>query len=100
MIPIIGIIYFTSGFLPDFKFWQFVILESLVFLNFIYLLIILKKIDSAIALGAVVVFLFVNFIYGQFYKEMDGRIQALQVLAVLIVLNIIVHFIQKKSSPR
>jgi len=100
VIPIIGVNYFTSGFLPDTKFWQFVFLESLVFLNFIYLLIILKKIDSAFALGVVIVFWLANFISSRLFKEIDGRIQALQILAVLVVLNIIVNFIQRKSSPR
>src|SRR5256885_7012352 len=101
VIPILLFIHYYFGYsLFDKEFWQLVFLESLVFLNFIYLCLLLKKIDLVYAISFATVFWFAGFLYMQIYKNIDSRIQSIQILAVLIVMTIVVRFILKKSSPR
>ena len=91
---------YYSGLSLDMKILQILFLAALVCTNFIYLCLVLYKIDPLLILILVSIYYFVEFIYTRFYKDMDERLKFVYLLAVLIVTTIVVHFIRKKSSPR
>jgi hypothetical protein len=92
--------HYWAGLSLDMRILQIVILASLLLTNAIYLCSILYKIDPWLMLIVALIYYSFDFIYERSYKNMDERLKSLYLLAGLLVTTIIVHFIQKKSSPR
>ena len=68
-------------------------------MNFTYLfLLLLKKVGLEAAIIFLLIFSFADYVYEDFYKDMDGRLQLLQLLVGLMVATIIIRFVLKKSS--
>ena len=93
-------VHYWAGLSFDMSILQIVILASLLLTNAIYLSIVLYKIDPLLVLIIPSIYYFFDLIYTRFYKDMDERLKSLYLLAGLLVTTIIVHFVQKKSSPR
>jgi len=84
----------------DSELLQIVFLGALIWTNIIYLCIILYKIDPLLILIIAPIYYFFDLIYTRFSKDLDARLKSLYLLAGLLVATIIVHVIQRKSSPR
>src|SRR5437588_9337270 len=91
-------LHYYSGLPLSMEIVRMIILESFVCLNFLYLFFRLIKIDIAYGLILVMLYLFADFIYREFYKDMDLLTQPLQMEIALAVLTIILHFVLKSSS--
>ena len=77
------------------------ILESFAVLNFIYIVLLLNKIDLVYGLSFALVFWSAAFVYIHFYRNVETRTQFLQILIVEVVITIIVRLLMKKRSlPR
>lgn len=78
---------------------QLGILGTLYFLNFTYLfLLLLNKVNAEAAVIFLLIFSFADFVYEKFYKDIDGRLQLLQLMVALMVATIVVRSVLKKSS--
>jgi hypothetical protein len=93
-------VHYWAGLSFDMRILQIVTLSALLLTNAIYLSFILYKIDPLLVLIVTAIYYFFDLIYTRFYKDMDERLKSLYLFAGLLITTIIVHLVQKKSSPR
>lgn len=100
MIPIVLFLHYYLGFPFNGELIQLVVLASFTCLNFFYLLLRLYKIDLLAAVIFGVVFWGAGFFYIRFFDDIDPRLQSIHILAALIAITIVVHFVAKKWPVR
>lgn len=97
--PILLYLHYSSGlsiFTKEFS--QLLILESLVYLNLVYIVLLLNKIDLVYGLSFGMIIWLAGSLYVQFYKDIDGRLQLIHILIGEVVITITVHLLLKKRS--
>ena len=93
-------LHYYSGLPLSMEIVRMIILESFVCLNFTYLFLKLIKIDILYGVILVMLYFCADFIYREFFKDMDLLTQPLQLEIVLAVITIILHFVLKKRASK
>jgi len=99
-LPIVAVLTFWFGMPLSKEFIELILLASLTCLTFMYLIVRLYAVYPVAAMISGIIIWTIGFLYIQFYRNIDPRVQSIHILIVLLVISIAVHFTVKRSPPR
>ena len=97
VVPIVVFSHFYLEVPLDMSLFRLIILASFACLNFIYLVLLLHKVDMVIAAAFATTFWFAGMIYMRVRQDIDPHTQFIHIIAVLAVITIVVRLLLKKS---